>query len=84
VESHTGNTQLVFWPMLRERGGGVTYFLPMQSLGPTWNGCRAERSSEAKRGSPSQRSGRKDSGSVKLAEELYIARWEAATFVYGM
>ena len=64
-----------------ERGGGrrekgkeikfnkaqSTYFLPMQLRGPIEKGWEASLLSPAKRLSPSQRSGQKTSGSVKLA-----------------
>jgi len=53
-----------------ERG---TYFLPKQSLEPTENGCSTALRSLANFSSPSQRSGAKDIGSLKLSGEVYIA-----------
>ena len=65
-----------------------TYFLPMQSRGPTENGWKAERSSLAYSESESvvadQRSGTKDSGFLNSFGEWYIAAWGAATVVYRM
>jgi hypothetical protein len=43
-----------------------TYFWPKQSRDPTENGCKAALLSFANRSSPSQRSGRKDNGSLKF------------------
>lgn len=57
----------------------ATYLLPKQSLGPTWKGSRACRLSLANRGSPSQRSGTKENGSLKLLGEVYVARCGALT-----
>jgi len=57
--------------------------LPMQLRGPQEKGWKTSRRSEAKRGSPSQRSGRKESGSAKLRAERKAAYWEMVTPVCG-
>jgi hypothetical protein len=46
--------------------GVVSYLLPMQFLGPTEKGCSTSFASDAKRESPSQRSGIKEFGSRKF------------------
>lgn len=52
----------------------TTHFLPIQFLAPIENGCNAARRSATKRGSPSQRSGTKRSGSAKLRAEREAAK----------
>ena len=51
----------------------MTYFLPRQFLGPIENGCMAALLSDAYRGSSSQRSGMKESASLKLLSSREVA-----------
>lgn len=63
------------------RSGLRTYFLPMQSLGPTENGWKMSLESSSKRLSPSHRSGIKCSGWRKWAGSWYIAHCQVSTKV---
>lgn len=60
---------------------GYTYFFPAQSREPTEKGCSAAFRSLAYRSSPIQRSGTKDSGSLKLRSDEYMMYCGAATMV---